>query len=134
LTRRRDVLLIALVAGVFLAAPTVGDVGGCGTQASDLDVASFAQARKTLDCRRCGACGLDTRTCARACDTQAPSDVSLPPTCRPLAHDGEVCLRALEAVSCTDYATFVDDVSPQVPSECDFCHVPAPGTAAVGDF
>jgi hypothetical protein len=133
---RRDIALAAFVAAVFLAAPTVGDVGGCGKQATDLDAAAYAQAKKDTDCRRCQACGLTTSTCRNACDPQAASDVSFPVTCRPLLHDGEVCLRALEAASCGDYASFVDDTSPSVPSECDFCHVPAsaPTPSTGGDL
>jgi hypothetical protein len=133
--RRRDIALAAFVAAVFLAAPTVGDIGGCGAQATDLDVAAFAQARKGVDCKRCQQCGLATNTCKNACDPAAPSDVAFPVTCRPLAHDGEVCIRALEASSCDDYASFVDDTSPSVPSECDFCHVAGPAPSSnVGDL
>jgi hypothetical protein len=35
----------------------------------------------------------------------------------------------LEAASCDDYATFVDDFAPAIPSECDFCHLPPEGGA-----
>jgi hypothetical protein len=133
---RRDIVLIAVVAAVFIAAPTVGDVGGCGKQATDLDEPAFARARKDIDCKRCQACGLATHTCQSACDPQAAGDVAFPVTCRPLLHDGEVCVRALEAASCGDYATFVDDTAPSVPRECDFCHVPpaAPLPATEGDL
>jgi hypothetical protein len=132
---RRDIALAAFVAAVFLAAPTVGDVGGCGKQATELDETTFASARKDLDCKRCQECGLVTSTCKSACDPAARSDVSFPVTCRPLLHDGQVCIRALEAASCGDYASFVDDTSPSVPSECDFCHVAGqPQPANTGDL
>jgi hypothetical protein len=134
--RRRDVALVALLAVGLFAAPTVGDIGGCGTQATDLDESVFAEARKQLDCQRCRECGFTTTTCKNACNPAVPSDVSFPPTCRPLAHDGDVCLRALEAASCGDYAAFVDDTAPSVPSECDFCLTPAPSapvTIPMGD-
>jgi hypothetical protein len=123
-----------VLALVFGAAPTVGDVGSCGTTASALDQASFAHARKTLDCQRCTACGLDTQTCRDACNPKAPGDVSWPSTCHPLLHDGEVCLDALQAAGCGDYASFVSDVAPTLPTECDFCHdLPEAGTVA-GDL
>ena len=121
--RRREIALTALVAAVFGAGPTVGDIGSCGSVAQDLDEASFGKARKALDCDRCSECGLATQTCKSACDPSSPSTVAWPMTCHPLEHDGEVCLRALQAASCTAYARFVDDVAPTVPTECDFCHL-----------
>jgi hypothetical protein len=121
--RRGEIAATALLALAFGAAPTIGDVGSCGRVASDLDEATFAAARKALDCRRCMSCGLVTQTCARACDRNLPSDVSWPSTCHPLEHDGEVCLRALEAASCGDYAAYVNDASRTVPTECDFCRL-----------
>lgn len=119
---RSDLLAAALLASL-LAAPTVGDVGTCGKAATDLDPGAFASARKTIDCRRCTQCRIATRTCANACDPAAPSNAGLSPTCRPLRHDGDVCVRALQAASCDDYATFVDDVAPATPTECDFCRL-----------
>jgi hypothetical protein len=115
--------LLAILALVFGTAPTVGDIGSCGSAASDLDPAQFASARKDVDCRRCTECRLGTATCANACDPNAPGTAGWPSTCHPLLHDGEVCLRALLAASCGDYAAFVNDVAPTVPSECDFCRV-----------
>ena len=127
--RRREIAIAAIVAVVVLPAPTVGDVGGCGKTATALDPNVFAHARKVLDCRRCSECGIANDRCKRACDTSAPSDTVVPATCHPLLHDGEVCLRALQAASCDDYATFVDDVAPSIPSECDFCRLPPEGGA-----
>jgi hypothetical protein len=121
--RRRELGLVALFALAFGAGPTVGDVGACGKTATALDEGAFAAERKALDCRRCQECGLTTNTCRQACDPAAPSDVVFPPTCYPLAHDGEVCLRALEAASCDSYARYVDDVAPTEPSECQFCRL-----------
>lgn len=136
--RRRELVLAGVLAVVFGAAPTVGDIGSCGQAATDLDVRSFAAARKQLDCQRCTECGLTTREptaqrCGAACDPTAASDVAFPATCHPLAHDGDVCLRALGAASCADYAAFVDDVAPTVPSECDFCHLVPEGGITAGD-
>jgi hypothetical protein len=129
-TPKRGYVLVAAILGVLTMAPTVGDVGGCGRQATELDRAQFESARKQEDCDRCQACGLGTDRCVRACNPQLPSDTLLPDTCRPLFHDGEVCLRALEAASCSSYATYVDDFAPAIPSECDFCRVaPTPATA-----
>jgi hypothetical protein len=123
MVRRREVALAAVVAALLCAAPTVGDVGGCGAEASDLSAPAFAAERKLLDCQRCTACGLTTQTCHVACDPKARSDVGWPATCHPLRHDGDVCLHALRAASCSDYASFVDDTAPTVPTECDFCHL-----------
>jgi hypothetical protein len=126
--RRTELALAACLALVFGAAPTVGDVGSCGRTAADLDPQSFASARKDVDCGRCTECGLATQTCVGACDANAPGTAGWPPTCHPLQHDGEACLRALRAASCSDYTGFVDDVAPTLPTECDFCHlVPAAG-------
>jgi hypothetical protein len=106
---------------VFGAGPTVGDIGACGRTATALDVATFSAQRKAVDCHRCTACGVMTQTCARACNTGVPSDVFIPSTCFPLAHDGEVCLDALEAASCSAYVGFVSDTAPTAPAECEFC-------------
>lgn len=133
LVRRRDVLVVVFFAVVFGAGPTVGDVGSCGDQATPLDEATFAAQRKAMDCSRCQQCGLLTQTCASACDPTKPSDVSWPSTCYPLQHDGIVCLDALQSASCSSYASFVDDVAPTVPSECDFCHVLPEAGVLVGD-
>jgi hypothetical protein len=48
-------------------------------------------------------------------------NVAFDPDCFPLVHDGEVCLNALRAASCNDYANYVDDLAPTVPTECNFC-------------
>ncbi|HZU85440.1 MAG TPA: hypothetical protein VE987_21060 [Polyangiaceae bacterium] len=129
--RRVELGGLAVIALVFGAAPTVGDIGSCGRVATDLDQRTFALARKALDCRRCTECGVQTQTCQRACDPAAPADVGWPSTCRPLEHDGEVCLRALQAASCSDYAAYVADADRTVPTECDFCRLlPGAGDAA----
>jgi hypothetical protein len=132
---RRDTLSgLVIVLGVLLMAPTVGDTGGCGRTATELESDRYANARKLQDCRRCEECGIETARCQRACDPQALPDIVLPPTCRPLFHDGEVCLRALGAASCHAYARYVDDDAPASPSECEFCRVPqAEPPPAFGD-
>lgn len=119
--RRRTLVVTALVALVFGAAPTAGDVGSCGKTATDIDESRFANARKTLDCRRCKECKLTSNRCAAACDPNVPSDVSFGLTCRPLFHDAEVCLDALTVASCKDYARYMSDDERLVPGECDFC-------------
>jgi hypothetical protein len=128
--RRREVLLAIAVAALFCAAPTPGDVGGCGKTASELSEGDFSYTRKLLDCDRCRSCGIANERCKRACDDPVEGYVRFPPTCRPLVHDGEVCLRALRAASCDDFSRYVDDVSPDTPSECDFCRVPEPQAPA----
>ena len=135
-------MMLAFVSVAFLTAPTPGDTGGCGVTAESLDVAQFGAARKSVDCTRCADCAIPTARCKKACDPTIASDVSFPATCEPLREDGLICLRALRASSCDDYARFMSDTSPEVPTECQFCRVtaaPAPtvfadaGAPAVGD-
>lgn len=119
--RRRVLAATALVALVFGTGPTVGDVGGCGQSATALNESRFVSARKKVDCQRCQECGIETARCASACDPKQPSDVGFPAGCAPLLHDGEVCLDALLAASCGDYASYVSDQFREVPTECQFC-------------
>jgi len=109
---------LALFLGV---GATVGDIGSCGQAPEDLDAATFARARKTVDCERCTECGLTTDRCAEACDADAGVTETFPPNCAPLYQDGVVCLRALLSASCSDYAQYVDDTERLVPTECQFC-------------
>ncbi len=121
--------LVAMFLGWLCMAPTPGDVGGCGAEVTALDVEAFALSRKDLDCRRCQECGLTVPRCARACDPTKPTETSFPSTCKPIRHDGEVCLRALDVASCESFATYVDEQAPATPSECEFCKLaPAPGS------
>ena len=132
--RRRELAFAAVLALVFGAAPTVGDVGACGQAATPLDEAVFVGQRKALDCQKCTRCGLTTQTCIDACDPAKTSNVGWPDTCFPLDHDGVVCIDALEAASCGDYASFVSDIAPTVPPECQFClDIPEAGVV-VGDL
>jgi hypothetical protein len=108
-----------MVLALYCLAPTVGDVGSCTETASPLDAVRFFQVRAQTICQRCGDCGLSTKTCALDC---AGDDIpaSFPAGCAPVIHDGEVCVRALEAISCSDVAALVG-TSPITPTECDFC-------------
>ena len=112
---------LAFVAIAFLMAPTPGDTGGCGVTAQSLEVAQFGAARKNIDCKHCTSCTLASDRCQKACDGGVPPDVNFPDTCKPLREDGLICLRALNASSCDDYARYMDDRSPEVPTECQFC-------------
>lgn len=125
---------MVIVLGLLCMAPTVGDVGGCGREATLLEPARYGAARKAEDCKRCSECGIETPRCSRACDPKFAPEVELPSTCKPLLHDGEVCIRALHALSCDAYAETVSD-APTLPSECQFCKVgPAPPpSGALGD-
>jgi hypothetical protein len=107
------------LAVVFGMAPTVGDIGSCAQPADQLDARTFFDIKAGLDCDRCGECGLSGKLCNRAC--KEPPATAFPSGCRPLVHDGEVCLRALIHASCDDYASYVNDVAPTAPSECQFC-------------
>jgi hypothetical protein len=122
---RTPVLLGLMTLLLFCAAPTPGDVGGCGQQAEELDPGRFFELKASIDCDRCGECGLSTNTCRAACArTELPSQ-SFPADCLPLVHDGEVCLRALLFAGCDDYSEYMADRAPRAPTECDFC----PGSA-----
>ena len=112
---------ITLVLAILCAAPTVGDIGSCGKTAVDLDEKAFGVQRKKLDCGRCKECHIGTKRCDAACDPDVPSDVSFGTTCRPLVRDGAVCLDALAAAGCTDYAKYMSDDERLIPAECDFC-------------
>jgi hypothetical protein len=132
--RRRDLAVCALLALVFGAGPTVGDIGSCSDQASALDLATFQAERKAVDCERCRQCELMTQWCANACNANAASPVQWPSTCLPLEHDGVVCIDAVQAASCSDYASYVSDTDPTVPTECDFCHLVPEGGVTEGDL
>ncbi len=119
-------LVLIGILGILCMAPTAGDIGGCGATISELDPAKYAFDRKDLDCRRCQECGLSTPRCTRACDATKQPDVSVPSTCKPVKHDGEVCIHALEVASCDDYSNYVAD-APTSPSECQFCQYVPPG-------
>ena len=132
---RLNVALIGVVSVLFLMAPTVGDVGGCGVTAQPLTQAQFAHARKLEDCKRCSQCTLGSQRCLASCDAGVPEDIAFPDTCKPLYQDGLVCIRALAASSCDDYARYMDDTAPEVPTECEFCRVTPPpaDTVLIGD-
>ena len=118
--RSRTVAATSLVALIFGVGATVGDIGSCGQSPEDLDAATFASARKTVDCERCTECALTTERCVAACSDAGPTE-TFPPNCAPLYQDGVVCLRALLNASCSDYAQYVDDTERLVPTECQFC-------------
>ncbi len=129
MTRRERLVLVALAA--LMVAPTPGDVGGCGQPAEDLDAPLFLRAMNDTDCRRCEDCGIVTATCAMAC-AKLEVPARLPAGCAPLAHDGEACLRRLQAESCRAYGDYVADrggervplLDRPRPSECLFCPPP----------
>lgn len=122
--RVRDRVRLAVVALLFLAAPTAGDIGSCNTKAEDLDSTTFFVAKQALDCGRCIECTIGSKSCGAACTTEIQG--AFPEGCYPLVRDGEVCLDALLAASCTDYQSFMADVGATIPTECDFC---PPGAA-----
>jgi hypothetical protein len=104
---------------VFGMGAVVGDIGSCGQSADELDARTFFELKANDDCIRCGECGLVSTLCEQAC-TQASAS-AFAENCRPLVHDGEVCLRALTHASCDDYASYMNDAAPTAPSECQFC-------------
>lgn len=119
-------LALAALALVLCTAPTPGDIGGCGQRAQELDPETFFSSKEAIDCQHCDECGLSTKSCKNACESPASYPTSFPDRCLPLVHDGEVCLRVLINASCGDYAQYMRDDSPTVPTECNFCPEPAP--------
>ena len=114
--------LTVFLAVVFGMGPTVGDIGSCNQDIDALDPVSFFALKASIDCSRCRECALSGKQCEAACSA-APA-TSFLPGCRPLVHDGEVCLHALLHASCDDYASYTDDSRPTAPSECQFCPLP----------
>jgi hypothetical protein len=129
----RQRLVVVVVLGLLCMAPTAGDIGGCGTEAKSLDPEGYAYARKRMDCQRCQECGINTARCQRSCDPNAAPDTAIPSTCQPLYHDGEVCIRVLSSASCSTYASYVDDLAPSTPSECEFCKIAPAVTGSFSD-
>jgi hypothetical protein len=119
---RKVLGLTILLAAVLGTGPTVGDIGSCSQDVDALDPGLFFAVKARIDCTRCGECGLSTTPCRAAC-TAAPA-TSFLRGCRPLVHDGEVCLHALLYASCDDYVSFTDESRPTAPSECQFCPLP----------
>jgi len=121
--RLRSVVLRVAALGfvvVVCAAPTPGDVGGCGQKRQALDEDVFFATKNAIECERCTECEIATDRCTQACNADSGGR-RFPETCEPLVHDGEVCLRRLLDVGCDTFAEYVDDRTPAVPSECDFC-------------
>ncbi|MGZ3456555.1 MAG: hypothetical protein ACXWUG_05580 [Polyangiales bacterium] len=116
-----------IVLAILAAAPTVGDVGGCGTQVEPLDATKFFTQELDLTCSRCDECGILAPRCKTACDTRTRI---VPHTfvngCNPVVHDGEVCINALEALSCSAFDDYVE--RSVLPTECDFCPQEDAGT------
>lgn len=120
MTRKRDVVKLSLALIFFCAAPTVGDIGSCGQSSDDLDPVKFFASKQEVDCEQCMSCGIDTNACTAACGNKQLI-TAFPDGCEPLVHDGEVCLDALLAASCSTYRAYVADQGATTPTECDFC-------------
>jgi len=129
--KRRNTLFLCVIS-ILCAAPTVGDVGSCNERADPLGAPEFFGARVDLECGKCRSCGIDSRQCTLVCEQSKNGTYprAFPQGCHPVIHDGEVCLHALDAQSCGDFADVVSD-APIVPTECDFCP-PVPPLPADG--
>lgn len=114
-------LALATVVVLFCAAPTPGDIGGCGQRVQPLGPEPFFLAKKDIDCAKCDECSFSTEFCANACDPDLVPPTEFPEGCDPIVHDGEVCLNALEATGCGDYEDYVRDSGRKAPNECRFC-------------
>jgi len=122
---------LAVVLMFFVAAPTAGDIGSCGQSADDLDALKFFAAKGGTDKKRCDECELHTAVCEELRQGKVRT-IAFADGCFPLVHDGEVCLDALLAASCDDYASYVADQGAIVPTECNFCP-PRDAGAGAGD-
>jgi len=111
---------------LFCAAPTPGDIGGCGQRVQPLGPRPFFEAKKDIDCEKCKDCSFSTDFCKTACDPDEQVPKSFPEGCEPIVHDGEVCLNALEATGCGDYEAYVADEGREAPNECRFCPAESP--------
>jgi hypothetical protein len=128
-TRRQHVA--AVVLALLALAPTVGDIGSCGQSPDDLDPIKFFQAKGGIDLSMCDECSILTERCEKLRFGHIEA-TEFAPGCFPHVHDGEVCLNALLASDCDDYAKYMADVGATVPTECNFCP-PRPGTGAATD-
>ncbi len=113
-------LLFVLGLGALCAAPTPGDVGGCGQHPEVLDGPIFFERKRELDCQKCGDCRFDSEFCGDVC-SPATVAAEFPTGCVPLVHDGEVCLNAIDAAGCDEYEDYSKDQGRLSPSECLFC-------------
>lgn len=111
-------LAIALL--FFTLAPTAGDIGSSCQPEDDLDPSRFWSVKQSIDCQRCDECQVSTQACSRACASTLIFN-DFPSSCRPVEHDGEVCLDALLAASCAEYEGFMADQGSTIPTECAFC-------------
>lgn len=127
-----DRVRAALLLLVFAAAPVAGDIGSCGQSAEDLDALKFFARKGGIDLTRCNDCGFETAICQNLRAGKLES-TSFPDNCYPLVHDGEVCLDALMAADCEEYASFVADEGRTVPGECNFCPARGDAVADAGD-
>lgn len=117
---RSSVLRLAIAILFFTAAPTAGDIGSCGQAPDELDPVKFFSAKELKDCEKCHLCGITTQACVLACEPYLDQS-DFPRHCYPLVHDGEVCLHALDTASCDEYRQFMNDLTPTIPTECNFC-------------
>ena len=113
-------IALGFVALAFCAAPVPGDVGGCGQSPQELDPPTFFWSKQQTECKQCQSCGLTSEAWTRACG-EALVQADFPKDCVPLVHDGEVCLRALQDGSCSDFRDYMSDSAPTIPTECNFC-------------
>ncbi len=106
---------------LLCAAPTPGDIGGCGHPAADLDPEAFLRQQREVECEACRRCSIAGARCSQACAGELGRAAAFPEGCYPLAFDGAVCLRALEEAACDELRRYLSDARPTLPSECDFC-------------
>jgi hypothetical protein len=118
--------VLSIVVVLFCAAPTPGDIGGCGQRVQPLGAKPFFAAKKDVDCAKCQDCSFSTNFCENACDGDVEPQTEFPAGCNPIVHDGEVCLNALEATGCGEYEDYVKDSGRQSPNECRFCPPESP--------
>ncbi|MBW2458154.1 MAG: hypothetical protein JRI68_26860 [Deltaproteobacteria bacterium] len=67
--RRWSLVKLALVAVLFIAGPTAGDIGSCGQEIVELDPIKFFSEKQAIDCHQCLECGFVTTFCEDSCGT-----------------------------------------------------------------
>jgi hypothetical protein len=117
----------AIGIALLCLAPGAGNIGSCGQAAEPLDARKFLELKASIDCSRCDECQIASGVCTAACEGEVPAEAAFPQGCLPLVHDGEVCLDALIAAACDDYARYTADQGATIPTECNFCPVDAAG-------
>ena len=117
--RERRGFRLAIVALLFLAAPTAGDIGSCNQTLSALDPAKFSAVKQNIDCNKCLTCGFTTHPCMAACGVTAVK-ITFPKgaACRWKRTARVWPRRPRRGGVRRRYASYVADTGSTTPTEC----------------